>query len=209
MGATHPAVNAKGIPAGSAARIGPNAIIQTIAAMEEERGALETRRFLRRIGRGDLNDHLPTHMVDELAFISLISAVRADMGPEAAARVMARAGERTADYLLAHRIPAPARAVLPLLPRRLGLSLLLKAISGHAWTFAGGGRFSYTVERKGATLSLGSCPECRGIVAAEPICRYYERCFQALLRPLIDRRLTVREVACVAQGGGACVFEVR
>lgn len=201
MDATHPGLGA--------ARIGPNALIQTVGALEEERGPQETRRFLRRIGRGDLAEQLPTKMVDELAFISLIGAIRADMGLEAAGRVLARSGERTAAYLLANRIPAPARAVLPLLPRRLGLSLLLRAIAGHAWTFAGGGRFSYSVDRAGATLRLGSCPECRGMAAAEPLCRYYESCFQALLRPLIDRRLVVREVACIGQGGGACVFEVR
>ncbi|HMQ34967.1 MAG TPA: bacteriochlorophyll 4-vinyl reductase [Chloroflexaceae bacterium] len=201
MHATHPAVGA--------ARIGPNALIQTVAALEEERGPQETRRFLRRIGRGDLAERPPTHMVDELAFISLIGAIRADVGVAAAGRILARSGERTAAYVLANRIPAPARAVLPLLPRRLGLRLLLGAIGGHAWTFAGGGRFSYAVERGGATLRLGSCPECRGMAATEPICRYYEGCFQGLLRPLIDGRIVVREVACAAQGGDACVFEVR
>ncbi len=201
MDATHPGVGA--------ARIGPNAIIQTVGALEEERGPQETRRFLGRIGRGDLAERLPTTMVDELAFISLIGALRADMGVEAAGRILARSGERTAAYLLANRIPAPARAVLPLLPRRLGLSLLLRAIAGHAWTFAGGGRFSYSVDGKGAILRLGSCPECRGLAAGEPLCRYYEHCFEALLRPLIDRRLSVREVACAAAGGEACVFEVR
>lgn len=201
MHATHPGLGA--------ARIGPNAIIQTVTALEEERGPQETRRFLQQIGRDDLIEQLPTQMVDELEFISLIGAIRADMGVAAAARILARSGERTAAYLLANRIPAPARVLLPLLPRRLGLSLLLKAIAGHAWTFAGTGRFSYSVHGKGATLSLGDCPECRGLTASEPICRYYESCFQALLRPLIDRRLTVRERTCSAQGGDACVFEVR
>lgn len=194
---------------GGAARIGPNAIIQTVGALEEERGPQETRRFLRRIGRGDLAEQLPTKMVDELAFITLIAAVRADMGVDDASRILARAGERTADYLLANRIPAVAHKILPRLPRRLGLSLLLKAISGHAWTFAGAGRFSYKVDKRGATLSLGSCPECRGLAVSEPICRYYESCFQSLLRPLIDRRLTVHEVACAAAGAEACTFEVR
>ena len=201
MHATHPAVGA--------ARIGPNSIIQTVGALEEERGYKETQNFLRRIGQGDFADQLPTTMIEEIAFISLIGAIRADMGVEAAGRILARSGERTADYLLANRIPVPAHLVLPRLPRRLGLNLLLKAISGHAWTFAGTGRFSYTVDAKGAMLSLADSPESRGIVADAPICHYYERCFQALLRPLIDRRLVVREVACTAQGAEACVFEVR
>ncbi|NTU82004.1 MAG: bacteriochlorophyll 4-vinyl reductase [Chloroflexales bacterium] len=201
MHATHPAVGA--------ARIGPNSIIQTVGAIEEERGPQETRSFLRRIGQGDFAEQLPTTMIDEIAFISLISAIRADIGVEAAGRILARSGERTADYLLANRIPAPAHAILPRLPRRLGLSLLLKAISGHAWTFAGTGRFSYKVDAKGATLSLANSPESRGMTADKPICRYYESCFQSLLRPLIDRRLVVRELRCAAQGAEACVFEVR
>jgi divinyl protochlorophyllide a 8-vinyl-reductase len=148
-------------------------------------------------------------MVDEQEFISLIGALRADMGLVVAGRVLARSGERTAAYLLANRIPSPARVVLPWLPRRLGLSILLKAISGHAWTFAGAGRFSYTVDGRGAVISLADSPECRGVAAAEPICHYYTHCFQALLRPLIDRRLNVREVACRAHGAEACLFEVR
>lgn len=201
MQATHPAMGA--------ARIGPNSIIQTVGAIEEERGPQATQAYLRRIGQGEFAEQLPTTMVDETTFISLIGAIRADMGVEAAGRILARSGERTADYLLANRIPAPARVVLPWLPRRLGLSILLKAISGHAWTFAGTGRFSYHVDSRGATLSLGDSPECRGMTADRPICRYYASCFQALLRPLIDRRLVVCEVACAAHGGEACVFEVR
>ena len=192
-----------------AARIGPNSIIQTVGAIEEERGYKATRSFLREIGQDAFAEQLPTTMIDEVAFISLIGAIRTELGVEAAGRILARSGERTADYLLAHRIPAPAHVILPRLPRRLGLNLLLKAISGHAWTFAGTGRFSYTVDAKGAILSLADSPECRGMTAVQPICRYYESCFQALLRPLIDRRLVVREVACAAQGNEACVFEVR
>lgn len=201
MQAAHPAV--------SAARIGPNAIIQTVGALAETHSPAELRLILQRIGREDLAEALPSQMIDEREFIDLIGGLRADMGLAAAGRVLARSGERTAAYLLANRIPAPARVVLPLLPRRLGLSLLLKAISGHAWTFAGNGRFSYTVDAKGAILSLADSPECRGVAATEPICYYYTSCFQALLRPLISRRITVREVACRAHGAEACLFEVR
>ena len=70
MHATHHAVGV--------ARIGPNAIIQTVGAMEEERGPEATRYFLQRSGRGDLALQLPTTMVAEHDFISLIDAVRSD-----------------------------------------------------------------------------------------------------------------------------------
>ncbi len=200
MHATHPAVGV--------ARIGPNAIIQTVAALKEEQGSEEVQRFLVRIGRDDLAAALPTTMVDEQEFINLIAALRAELGLATTRRVLARSGALTAEYVRTNRIPAPARILLPLLPRRLALRILLKAIVGHAWTFAGAGRFSYTLDRRGATLSLGSCPECRGITADEPICDYYVACFQGLLRPLIDPQLTVHERACTAQGAAACRFEV-
>lgn len=201
MHATHQALGA--------ARIGPNSLIQTVAALEEQFGVDEARRLLERMGQEVLATQLPTTMVDEQEFIALIGALRAELGMDGAARVLARAGERTADYLLANRIPAPARALLPLLPRRLALRILLKAIAGHAWTFAGSGRFSFKVGGRGANLSLADCPECRGIAAADPICSYYTACFQTLLRPLIDRGLHVRETACAAQGATQCSFEVR
>lgn len=200
MQATHAATGA--------ARIGPNAIIQTVGALEEAWGRAETRAFLERVGRGDLAERLPATMVDEQEFVALIGALRAEAGVAEAGRILARSGERTAGYLLAHRIPRPAHLALPLLPPAMGLRVLLKAIAAHAWTFAGTGRFSYAVGRGEAALRLADCPECRGIAAAEPICRYYEQCFQTLLQTLIDRRVRVRETACVASGAEACTFTV-
>jgi len=200
MQATHAATGA--------ARIGPNAIIQTVGALEEAWGQAETQGFLRRMGRSDLAERLPTTMVEEQEFVTLIAALRAEAGATEAGRILARSGERTAGYLLAHRIPRPAHILLPLLPPATGLRVLLKAIAAHAWTFAGAGRFSYAVERGAAVLRLADCPECRGVSAAAPLCRYYEQCFQTLLQTLIDRRVRVRETACVACGAEACTFTV-
>lgn len=190
------------------ARIGPNAIIQTVGALEEAWGRAATEDFLRRIGRDDLVERLPSAMVDEQEFIALIEALRAEAGLVEAGRILARSGERTADYLLAHRIPAPARRLLPWLPPALGLRILLKAIAAHAWTFAGTGRFSFAVSRDRAVVQLVDCPEARGVVAAEPVCRYYERCFQTLFQTLITKRVRVGETACAACGADACVFTV-
>ncbi|RRR75448.1 MAG: bacteriochlorophyll 4-vinyl reductase [Candidatus Viridilinea halotolerans] len=200
MPATHHAVGG--------ARIGPNSLIQTVGALEEQHGTQEAHRLLELMGHGELATQLPTTMVDEQEFIGLISALRGELGIAGAGKVLARAGERTAEYLLANRIPAPARFILPLMPRRLALPIFLKAIAGHAWTFAGSGRFSFMVERHGATLRLADCPEARGISADVPVCSFYTACFQALLRPLIDRKLTVRERSCAAQGVEGCSFDV-
>lgn len=193
--------------ASGVARIGPNALIQTVAALRESHGAA-AEAFLKGIGRGDLATAPPTHMVDEGEFIALINALRAAYGVEEAGAILARSGELTAAYLLANRIPAIARRLLPLLPRAIALRLLLRAVGSHAWTFAGSGRFSFSVGPGRTLLHLSDCAECRGMSAREPLCRYYERCFQTLLRPLIDRRLVVCEVECAASGAGACVFEV-
>lgn len=190
------------------ARIGPNALIQTAAALREARGDAAAEAFLKGIGRGDLVLSPPATMVDEAEFIALIGALRAAYGLEETGAILARSGELTAAYLLEHRIPAPARSLLPVLPRVVALRLLLRAVGAHAWTFAGSGRFSFKVGAERTQLRLADCAECREMSSREPLCRYYERCFQSLLRPLIDPRLAVRELQCAAAGADACLFEV-
>jgi hypothetical protein len=58
-----------------------------------------------------------------------------------AGAILAKAGQGTADYILAHRIPGPAKALIRALPAPLGARLLTAAIARHAWTFTGSGRF--------------------------------------------------------------------
>lgn len=199
----HTAQSALGV-----ARIGPNAIIQTVGALEDLRGREAAHALLAQMGYAGLPEHLPSEKIDEAEFIAMVGALRSALGLEQAGTILARSGERTADYVRHNRIPAPVRALLPLLPSRMGLRILLPAISAHSWTFAGAGRFSFEVGGHGATLRLADSPECRGMASDHPICSYYSACFQSLLRPMIDQRLHVREVACAAQGHAACVFEV-
>jgi divinyl protochlorophyllide a 8-vinyl-reductase len=61
--------------------------------------------------------------------------LRADLGPAMAAEVARDAGLRTADYLLANRIPKPVQVLLKHLPAPLAARVLLSAIRRHAWTF--------------------------------------------------------------------------
>ena len=58
-----------------------------------------------------------------------------------AAAVLAQAGRGTARYILAHRIPQPVQHLLCALPAPWAAKSLSKAISAHAWTFVGSGRF--------------------------------------------------------------------
>ena len=130
------------------------------------------------------------------------------MGLSHAASVSWIAGLRTADYLLANRIPSPVQRLLKLLPSRIAARILLKAISRNAWTFAGSARFSW---KAGApiTLAFEDCPLCRYDRSASPCCQYYAATFEGLFRNLIDADARVRETTCIAAGSDACRFEIR
>ncbi len=86
--------------------------------------------------------------------------------------------------------------------------MLLRAISGHSWTFAGSGRFA--IERgRPLVLSIAGCAICRGAHGPVPVCDYYAATFERLYRALVSPRSTVREISCQATGEPACRFEIR
>jgi divinyl protochlorophyllide a 8-vinyl-reductase len=131
---------------------------------------------------------------------------------DAEARAVARAaGTRTADYLLAHRIPKPVQALLKALPARLSAHLLLAAVRRHAWTFAGSGHFSARAGRPGApvVLAIRDNPLCRDLQTETPACDFYAATFERLFQVLVARRARVVEVACEACGDDECRFEVQ
>jgi divinyl protochlorophyllide a 8-vinyl-reductase len=113
----------------------------------------------------------------------------------------------TGDYILRHRIPAPARAVIRALPGFLGARLLVAAISRHAWTFAGTGSFRVTGWRP-LTFEIVNNPLIRGEYAAAPMCHWHAAVFERLFSRLVWRSAVVAEVSCAATGAGACRFTV-
>jgi len=143
--------------ASSASRIGPNAVLQTLAAVEERLGP-EMRRALVRMAR--LPPRWPDGMIPEAWFVSLVAVLRETLPAADAEAVLEDAGRRTAAYVAAHRIPAPVRMALRWLPRRVAVPWLLAAFRRHAWTFAGAGRFE-TRGSHPATLVLHDAPTCR------------------------------------------------
>ncbi len=185
-----------------AARIGPNAIIQlgeTFAAraMLDEAAAIYAKADC-----PQLLGNPPQVMVDEAIVARLFKAVIEELSPAMARDILTEAGRRTGDYILANRIPAPARLILPLLPRRLAKRILLAAIGKHAWTFAGSGRFSYT----GGTptiVSIGHNP-----VAIALGCVWHEAVFTRLFSALLSSPATVREDQCCGHGAEACTFRI-
>lgn len=187
-----------------AGRIGPNAITRVAEAL----GPARARPVFVHAGLAAYLERPPQAMVDEREVIALHAALRQDLGEAEARRIAADAGRRTAAYLLAHRIPAPVQVVLKRLPAALAARVLLKAISGHAWTFAGSGRFTARAGRP-VVLSIANNPLCRGVTSSEPCCDYYSAVFELLFRTLVHRGAHVVETACEASGDPACVFEIR
>lgn len=185
------------------ARIGPNAVLQTLAALERLEGADRRDSAARRAG---IDPARLSGMVPEAWFLALIRAVRDLLPPARADAVLRLSGARTADYVAENRIPRPFRRLLAALPARLGIPLLLAAFRRHAWTFAGSGRFSVEGNYPG-TLILEQCPTCRLGTSPTPAGAYYEAAFEGLLH-IVDARVRVREFRCRSVGDPSCQFAI-
>ena len=210
----------------AAGRIGPNAVTRLAEALDELRGPPATDAVFGAAGLLRYRQAPPSTMVDETAVTSLHAALRRTLAPQDAAAVARRAGALTGDYLLAHRIPAPVRALLRALPASWAARLLVRAMASHAWTFAGSGAFSSVVvsgrpgpgasmppvagpSRPRLELAVRSCPLCRGASAPAPVCHYFAATFERLFVTLVSRSARVHETTCQATGASACRFEVR
>jgi divinyl protochlorophyllide a 8-vinyl-reductase len=190
------------------ARIGPSAITQVAGALERELGGGAARDLMRASGLGGYVDAPPEAMVDELEVIALHRTVRERLTSQAAHHIERTAGRKTADYLLARRIPAALQRLLHLLPPSLASRLLLAAIARHSWTFTGSGRFSAHAGHP-VVITIEGCPICCGAHAETSLCDYYAAIFERLFTELVHTRATVLETACIAAGARACRFEIR
>lgn len=188
------------------ARIGPNAIIQTVAALGERYGGDQQRAILAGPSAAYL-ERPPSAMIAEQAFHELVELLVERLGSADAVPVLERSGQRTADYVRANRIPAAVQLLLRLLPPGLRLRLFLPAISQHAWTFAGSGVFKYATGRR-PWLSIQSPTMHDRPAIAAPLCAYYHGAFEGLLQQLITPRLQLRETACQVRGDEACVYQI-
>jgi divinyl protochlorophyllide a 8-vinyl-reductase len=181
-------------------KIGPNAIIQTVYALRAHYGDDEANDLLRRGDHAHLIDNLPAEMVDEAEFHALVHMVQAEIGEAQTASILQDAGQRTADYLLAHRIPRFFQRLVRLLPRRLGLALLLKAISRHAWTFVGSGQFRFHIARQPTIHVLVTYP------SVTPVAHFYGGTFAHLLHTLIDPHATLQTATSQEASAIDCTY---
>ncbi len=167
-------------------RIGPNSIIQTVAALEATYGKTKAETMLRKIGQGYLVQNLPKEMVEEAKFHSLVIALQKEIGDTATSGILKESGERTARYLLKVRIPWIFQKFVKLLPPRLAFKLFLFAISKNAWTFAGSGEFAYSMNRPPEITVKVTFPT-RPVVG-----NFYLGTFTALLQELVNPKTTIK-----------------
>lgn len=192
-------------PLGAGGRIGPNALTQLLPLLVRAGGTELRDGLLAEAGVFEMPDM--SGLIDEAPVARLHQAMRAEI-PDLAPALAWEAGVRTADYIVANRIPRGVRGLLAVLPRRVGTPILAQAIARNAWTFAGSGRFE--VERRSPPVFLiHDNPVVRGEFAAAPICQWHAGVFERLFRRLVDDRYRAEETACCACGARACRFEVR
>lgn len=146
-------------------------------------------------------------MVSEHHVARLQATLREVFGETLASAISRDAGRRTGEYLLANRIPRAAQHLLRWLPAQWAARVLAKAISRHAWTFAGSGTFSV---KPGFpfVFEIQSNPLCRAIRSDHAVCDFYSATFERIFRELVHPKSRVTETACESAGAAACVFEI-
>ncbi|WP_083872986.1 bacteriochlorophyll 4-vinyl reductase [Agrobacterium albertimagni] len=190
---------------GNGARIGPNSLTQTGQALAALFGEKTARRIFDRAGIGHRYADPPGTMLDEREPQRLFAVLRDTLSKEDATHVLAEAGHRTGHYLLAIRIPKPARRLLPHLPTAITARLLVRAISAHAWTFAGSGRFSAEVRgwrQPVVQLAIQNNP------LATPGCPWHGAVFERLFATLTATHVSVLHPRCQAKGNDCCEWMI-
>ncbi|MTI44828.1 divinyl protochlorophyllide a 8-vinyl-reductase [Roseibium hamelinense] len=184
--------------------IGPNAVSQLLDVLTKEGGAELRSDFERKAGLVPLPDL--TSMIPETVAATAHNTVR-HCYAKTSIGILKRAGYQTGDYILANRIPAPAKWLLKALPDFLASRLLAQAVAKHAWTFAGSGEFRVTSQNP-LTFTLKDNPLIRGENAASPQCIWHAMVFQRLFNALVDANAKVIETECCAMGHPACRFQI-
>ena len=185
-----------------AGKVGPNAISQLADVLQDRYGVEERRAVLSAAGLAKYLAAPPERMTDEREAAALHQTVRTRHGRDWD-NLSWEAGERTARYLLAHRIPGGAQWLLRRMPATWAARMLLGAIAKHAWTFAGSGQFAAHVGDGLISITIADNP------IAMPGCPWHGGVFTRLFRTLVSPRVTVVHEACCAEGAAACRFALR
>jgi divinyl protochlorophyllide a 8-vinyl-reductase len=177
------------------AKIGPNSIIQTVAALEAKYGRSEAEAILRRAGQGGWISNLPSEMTEESKFHELVCSLEKELGEKNTASILEDSGRRTAAYLLRVRIPGFFQKILKPLPPGMAFKLLLFAISKNAWTFAGSGEFSYSSGKQPVITVRVTYP------SLPVVGNFYLGTFETLLEELVNAKTAI--ASSIEKKGGA------
>lgn len=181
--------------------IGPNSVIQLSRAIRVLGGDIVAEGVFAASGYSSLLNEPPDQMIDEAIPAQLFRTMWNTLPREQAAAIAYDAGLRTADYIIENRIPKKVRVLLRIMPTRIAMRVLLRAIEKHAWTFAGSGACStqtspdYLIRIKDNPLVMPECCWHRGV-------------FERLFGMLLAANVTVNHVQCGAAGDDACLFVV-
>lgn len=184
------------------AMIGPNAILQMVPVLDQLGGLKLRTEILTSAGIFELPSG--EEMVPEGPAARLHAEVRRAL-PDMAPALSWAAGRATADYILARRIPGKAQWLLKRLPSPVSAWLLARAIREHAWTFAGSGQFNLVSKY---CFEIIDNPVVREETSDHPLCDWHAAVFARLFQVLVHPDFVCEEVACTAQSGHACRFEL-
>lgn len=187
--------------------LGGNTVIQCVKALVEHAGSDRTRVLLKEAGRTSWLDTPPSTCIPEGQFHALTTLLRERFGHEDADRVLSRAGELTARYVLEHKMPRAVQAGLKALPRSISLRLLLRALGRNAKKFVGSGSYRYEL-RPRPKIQIYECLHCAAGASESPQCVYLAKGFEVFVRELVAGAARVEEIECRALGGACCTFAI-
>lgn len=185
-------------------RIGPNALLQLMGVLDRRLG--RSFRDMLFAEAGVLPPTPDAGMWPEREVAAVHRALRRLL-PGQAPDLMGQAGRAVGDYILARRIPGPARLLIHAMPAPIGSRLLAAAIARHAWTFAGSGQFR-VLSQAPLTFEIVANPLIAGEEGDGPLCHWHAAVFQRLYSRLVWPRARVEEVTCAAAGAPACRFAI-
>ena len=184
------------------ARIGPNAILQHLPVLDEVIGKALRGALLHRAGVSAPPPDAGMWPEDQVAHLH--RAIWLYL-PDRACAIQSAAGQATADYILANRIPRLAQRLILALPAPAGARVLASAIARNAWTFAGSGRFRVASYRP-LVFEIAANPLAEGPGSLS--CHWHAAVFQRLFAQLVWPGVTVCETSCCAHGDPVCRFVV-
>ncbi|MBD2840854.1 bacteriochlorophyll 4-vinyl reductase [Erythrobacter rubeus] len=162
------------------ALIGPHAVIHAVAAMREHLGEEATCNILKSAQLPELPSG--ERMIPETDVLRLHRWL-ALREPTRCFTIAGEAAKRTADYIIANRIPVTASWLLNALPDSISGPMLMSAIRRHAWTFVGAGRFT---PNGGWEFAIDRFEASDPVPLPDSLFHWYGKVFEQLFRRLVS-----------------------